>query len=349
MKSTTFTEGLGENTILLPHDCDHGSVVEHIESEDYSKLWGAEWTEKARQSGDPTTGPLTVIRGDDTALVRYVVEEMVSLNATRVALIEYGLVFDLPRALEKRLTRIDCSNIGPAVKVTYAILSPITQEFGLTPEDVDRRMPSTKRLSDEAAKSLETLILYLSEFFLGLRQKCQIDIPLPTIRTALTQLREECRSSEARAHLAVLLGVFASYRPVTVDSLVLRACTRKENIELFAEFVDDEYYRELARYSHGLGWPLRFERSLKSLKRAVRRCLSVSPFRKLVDLSSRGLSTATQLPLPDSDFAASLFQEGYLPPIVSLRAPILRAVADWQRHDSRRSAPWIAEKYASED
>src|ERR1700693_5830516 len=78
---------------------------------------------------------------------------------------------------------------------------------------------SNHELSEEAA----TLYFALPDFLLACREHLQLDFPLERIRTPISRLLRGLRSPEARATVATLSGVFASYQATTVQGLEVQS------------------------------------------------------------------------------------------------------------------------------
>ena len=73
--------------------------------------------------------------------------------------------------------------------------------------------------------------------------------------TDVQRLSRAVQTPASRANLAILEGIFRTYRPYDVASLTFRSDARPQLAERFQQFVEDETYREMSRDAGLLGLP----------------------------------------------------------------------------------------------
>jgi len=262
------------------------------------------------------------------------IAELIAVGAAEVAIHADWLRDETMNAvhpsLRKRIVPVDVDHASE--KTLRAIVAPIAEEVGLKTES----LPSSytylgKEPAKPIARAIQVLLSFLPAWLLGLHAKAQVDINVAATRQAIAVLRRSLNSPHGLANLAALEGILATYQETTVKAVQLQSTATGKHLSLFRDFLEDEVYLSLSSEAHNLGYPTRFKRAATLLARHARDLLR-KPFAKTsADLSSRAISTATQLPLPDSDTCQSLLSSGYLPPIISLKEPLARSRRDWER------------------
>ncbi len=202
--------------------------------------------------------------------------------------------------------------------MALAVMRPVLDELGLeaTGYDAVRRIgtPGREGLRDDAVN----VYFALPDFLLACREQLQLDFPLSSVQGAIARLRSELREPAGRAAMATLSGVFSSYRPVVVDGLVARSDMAQEAATLFMEILEDEVFREMSAAGRLIGIPAMIDHAIVSFGRCARRIVESRLFKPLLNLASKGISTATHIPMPDSDIGSLVSKSGYMPPIVDL-------------------------------
>jgi hypothetical protein len=275
-------------------------------------------------------------RRRDASSWPFIVEELIAFGATEIAIPKISLALyamdSLPDSLRNRIQVIDKKRA--ILESSNLFFSPIAEDFGLKVGAWSlTRMPEVPVPED-----LETAVvdLYFSmyTFFLGFEYQLEIDLDIQSIKQSVEILRARARKPESRARLAVLSGVLNCYGAATVDTIVLKPVADTRQLDLFTEFVQDETYKQLSHAFHDLGYPDRFKRCVTVIQRLARKLLTQAPFKQVIDISSRIISTASNLPLPDSELGASLVIKKYLPPIVPVRQALGRAKKAWERTET---------------
>jgi len=199
----------------------------------------------------------------------------------------------LPLGLKKRIVLID--EDLRSISKRNAILAPIAEEFNI--ELGTYFIKYRKTLPEDLSSAIADLSWHLRSFLLGLEHELQIDIDLQRTQKAISILRQVSRNPDSRANLAILSGIFETYRQMSV-------------------------------HVHSLGFPTRMRRSITIVGRLAKRLVTKAPFRQIVNLCSKGITTATHVPVPDSEMCASLIKKDYFPPIVSFQKAVYQAVEE---------------------
>lgn len=265
----------------------------------------------------------------DGSSLAYQIEELIALGAMEIAM-EGGPMIEafrerLSPSLRRRVRLID-DGLN-CVQRAIAVMSPIAEELSLEfGHGIIRYKKSLKREIQDAAG---TLFVNLHPFLLGVEYELQVDIDLQAMQSSVHLLRQELRNPRGRAFVSVLEGILATYKPISVTATAVRSMASDELISLFEEFVQDESYQQLSEQAHKLGYPQRAKRAVTLIGRYAKRLVAKPAFQQVANLSSRGISMATQVPLPNSEMCEALITSGFLPPIVSLRKAMDSAKQLW--------------------
>lgn len=280
----------------------------------------------------------TVERGDrlfqvfDSSSLPYLVEEFVASAAVDIAITATSPAVqhlnDLPAPLRSRILVVD--EDGSARKQVAAILEPVGAEFHFAFSDSNGAVSASLRTPPAVLTSLGVLLPALYDFILGARYRLQVDVDLTLVREALGIFRSHARSPDARAHLAMLEGVFGSYKPVKLPSLALQSAASDEQIERFKWFVEDVTYLRASRDAGLLGVPEDGDRALQHLERGLKKLVKKPIFKPIAALTSKLISKATPLDLDASGLVEAFLPTKYLPPIIPFGTAYSRAEAYWR-------------------
>jgi hypothetical protein len=272
----------------------------------------------------------------DGSVLQFLFEELISRSVVEIVIDAHSLIAraigTVPAILRKRVIVVNKNQ--KSAKRLSSILAPVFEEFGMKDFNGNAQgftFKRTDQLSDEIQKELLfKVFLPLLRFLIALEIQAQTDVDVKQIQSALTSIKRRSRSPESRAVLAVLNGIFETYKSSTISSLNLIPTAPERLVEYFHEFIQDASYREMSRQSHLLGFPAHLKRSATLVNRLSKKIITKSPFKEIVTLGSKAISTSTQIPLPDSAMAASLLQKKYLPPIINLDDAIEEARHAWK-------------------
>lgn len=257
----------------------------------------------------------------DFSAAIFMVEQLVAAGASSLVtdhdiFTSAEMLNRIPAILRKRIFVV---HPGESWAISRVIMDPILHELG-----ADSHGPGimfTKGVVEEAAVVWEAL----PHFVLACRERLQLDFPLDEVRRSLDLLLQRSRDPQARANIVTLAGIFQSYRTTGIDALELNSGMSPKAAEIVNELLEDELYRKMSSASWKIGVPARIERAVLLFSRYARRIAESRLFKPLANLSSKVISTAVHLPMPDSDIGALVTRTGYMPPIVPLRLQAMRA------------------------
>jgi hypothetical protein len=268
----------------------------------------------------------------DGSSLPFMVEELISQGATFLAVDGsspyFAAVDKLPEVFRRRVLKIDKD--GKAITRMHAILSPILEELDVKftpPTFLDGHGLTT--LAGHAVSSLCTRDI--RNFVLGIEYELQIDINLPRIRENLAILDRHVRSSEARAHLAMLKQIFGAYESREVRELgLLLPASPIQRLEAFLTFVEQAEYRQLSKERRLFGFPALLHKAIAKFDHLIDSLSGTPSSRSLVSIATKQIELATKIPMPDEKLLESLEFRPYLPPIISLEESKARAKANWR-------------------
>lgn len=274
-------------------------------------------------------GRLKSLIKDGSALT-YQIEELIALGAMEIALettpMHKAFRDSLSPGIRKRVCLIDPEGI--VFQRVLAMMAPIAEEFDLK---LDRgAIGYYKSLKKPVSNASKVLYFSLYAFLLGIENQLQIDIDLPAFQFSVHLLRQELRNPKGRGLVSMLEGLLATYEPVSITTTTIRSTAAEQLIKLFEEFVQDETYCYLSEQSNKLGFPQRAKRAITLVGRYAKKLVTKPAFRNVADLSAKGITIATQVPLPDSEMCETLISSGFLPPVVSLENAMHSAHKLWQ-------------------
>ncbi|MGB7061041.1 MAG: hypothetical protein WBF13_01650 [Candidatus Zixiibacteriota bacterium] len=269
----------------------------------------------------------------DFSSFRFIVEELVAHSATEIAIIPLfhdQLLPCLPTELRKRVAIVD--HRFEQLRATHSLLTPVYEEFGIRPRGGAFKIRRVSNCPEDLnTERIPLLAMLLYDFMLGLKHGLHVDIDLKFVQGVLEELAGIARSPEGRARVSILQGIFNCYRPRRTTSLTIPKVADRKLLRMFDDLVEDVTFQELSRERYLLGFPTRLKRSLTNIKRCARDILDKKPFQGVFDLSSKIVHAATSVPVPDSEFAKSLLNQKYLPPVVSIGPLLEKARRTWMK------------------
>jgi len=269
----------------------------------------------------------------DGSFIPYIAEELIARSAYKVAIGIESENFknSLPNALSRR---VEFFNQLSSLKKTQFYLTPLYEEHGVT--DHWGGFSIKDGLDHEQKKTANYLVAvkyWLQKYLFAIEKNLQIDIELHEFLAAVREVRSCTRGNEGRARLALLEGLLTSYKQIETASLLLSLPDSPQgNVEYFQRLTEDASYLELSKAANEVGYSDKINRSLQLMRRAVYDVLSNSLFKKSFNEGTKIITAATDIHIPDAEFAESLLAEGYLPPIVSLAKPMANALELWKKH-----------------
>ncbi len=272
----------------------------------------------------------------DRSSIPFLIEEFVAHAAVEIAIPENSLaaqvVAELSPILQDRVRIVDRD--GASRKLVNHILAPVYEEFEMVVEERSHHPHIAKQSRDETQFPIVRAVVALHEelydFILGTHLQLQVGLDFIRLKSAIQFLRRHTRGKDARACLAVLQGVTATYRPLSVSSATLKPAANDDQMYHFRTFVEDQTYRDLSRNTSQLGIPNRVQRATELMARGVRKLTMQPIVKNIISLGRTGMSVATDVPLPETEVVERLIPNGYFPPIISLDELYDRAHQEWR-------------------
>ncbi|NAW56349.1 MULTISPECIES: hypothetical protein [unclassified Vibrio] len=269
----------------------------------------------------------------DGSFLPYIAEELISQAAYSVSFNFRcdNFVKSIPRAFNDRVNWVDQAK---SQRLAISFLAPILDEFGIEYEGCEYRFKknSFAKSNEELFNCVTVVMSYLTQFYAAVEYKLQLDIDLKAFKGCIELIMLHSRAPESRGNLAVLKGILTSYELVESPSLVHKSYAGKPVIEHFQRLSNDCDYQELSRNAHDLGYRDKTKRALELMRRFVGDILKNEKLSKGLDQSTKAISVASQIHIPDAQVAESLLNNGYLPPIISLKEQMVKAHSIWKMH-----------------
>jgi hypothetical protein len=276
----------------------------------------------------------------DASYLEFIVEDLVSHSAVKLAIDPHSVYYEstgmLPRLLRDRVVKVDprCES----VEKVAAILGPVYRELRIEFGGVGGITVPAGR--DDDAGDLLTLATSLHVLIIGVDYCVQVQGNAEVSLAAAERLKQKVRSSESRAVLATIEGLYRGYSRQVSPALGFRPGLRSEYVEHFARFVEDETYRRMAQEAGLVGVPTRMTHALVRLRRLAADFVTRQEIADVVELGSRPLEAATRLPIPGPGILSRLLSKTrYLPPLISMDDAHERALAEWRRAEPPMVVP----------
>jgi hypothetical protein len=218
-------------------------------------------------------------------------------------------------------------------KTSQKLFEPVFDELGLKAESGAVR--HIRKASEEQKDLVTAAILEffgLPKFLLALDQQAQLNFGLKNTLANLRLIKMGCRSTEARANISALIGLFSEYRSMRHDALILHSGAPEDLVRRFLDFSENLYFQKLSEEIHSLGFIRHSIKAVPKINRLVRKIFNNAASRKLVDLGSKAVTIGTKLPVPDSALGEAIFAKQYLPPLINLSAAIVSAQKNFKKY-----------------
>jgi hypothetical protein len=269
----------------------------------------------------------------DASSLAFIIEEIVSFGAVGIAIPGNSLsrlaLDSLPSVLKRRVKVVD-KNLH-ILKMDRVIREPICQEFGLKRLHEGSTFTFTKKISRNVEDAICCIEFEWYYFLLGLEYGLQIDLDVPRLRKAVGLLRNQARDPQVRGILATFAGILATYKRHKLGVIKMVSVKGDELVNVFEAFLEDETYRSISKEFHDLGFPSRLKARLSRIGTLSRRLVRERIFKNVVDIGTKVITAATQVPLPEAELGERLLQKKYLPPIAYLQHAIDKAFNAWTK------------------
>jgi hypothetical protein len=276
----------------------------------------------------------------DSSSYPFMIEEIISYGAISIGVPSRGLSIyaldSLPPILKRRIKIIDKDL--RIFRMDRALREPICREFGLMRIHDGFGLKFDLPLPPPVEEAILWLEADWYKFMLGLEYNLQIDVDVTRMREAAILLRRHAKDRATRAVLATIAGILAPYVPMDTGVIETIPMESDELIQTFRALVEDETYRAISKEFHGIGFPVRLRQGLSRISTLAKRLVRNRKFKSIVTVSTKTITAATQVPLPDGELAERLLRKQYLPPTLSLASALEKARQAWERSGSEFSA-----------
>ncbi len=263
---------------------------------------------------------------DGTSL-SFIVEDVIALSAVSIVIPSThhaaGFVDKLDPVIGKR---VEVAKITASYNQFMALFEPVTEEFS-----VEFDFGFSCKTESTVGAAISRIYFDVMDYFIAKNYKTELDIDKKRLSESLELVKNASKSSESRAVLSVLQGIFNTYGGYSINSLRVTSQAKSELIHIFDDLVEDRLYQQASAKTHQIGLPLLAKRSLVLAGRALESFLKKTPFRHVLNLGSRAIEAATTVPMPDSDMAQELLASGYLPPLTKIGDTVSSALKKWER------------------
>ena len=244
----------------------------------------------------------------------------------------------MPRVLRKRIVVVDHKR--RSLDRLYALLEPLSEEMKVELHKgregavgIGVKKDLKNQVLDENERSLLNLWLRGYPFLVALDNHLQVELPLELLKLSLIRLDRVFISPEARAHLAIMAGIFNTYERQELGSILYKSLDSTDLVSLFDDFLEDVTFRAMCKASHDLGFPLKMKNSVIRIRSLANELVSKPPFKHILVLGSKIATAAASLPDIEDSISALLLQKGYLPPLISLRNVLDQASMKYKESD----------------
>jgi hypothetical protein len=281
----------------------------------------------------------------DKLSINFIIEEILSLGAYKILIDKNG---DLRRTsfLNKDInlseficglpdfirSKVEIVRDELAWKQSNVFLNPIAEELNI--KITDSRIIYDNKIPIVSILDFSTLFNNLPIFFLGILYKTQIDIDINRILKSLNGLRSIIKNNETRAKLAILAGLFNSYKQQSISTLIKIPSTNQEFVDQFDEFIENEVYKQLSQEYYQLGFKNRWVHALSRIKHLSQEIIRQPLFSPLFNLGSKLISISGHIPSIEASELTDIIKGGYLPPIISLNSSFKKAKENWMQINS---------------
>jgi len=271
---------------------------------------------------------ITMSFGPDTGprkLLPFLVTSALRNAATHIAIDPGNPLHSAISALEPDLKRFVLLDVPHplAMPEFQALIQPVAAEFEVefhygsgfgAHSDVFDALPEDLR------KGCLTLHDNLYRFFLGIKHRLQVDIPLEATMEALDSVLRVTTSQRTQRSLGLLQGILSGYRAHEVESLQFKPPAAPDQVRMLRDAIQDwrllhdDTYMQFSAWRHSLGVPRQARRALLEIGRSGRKLLRSRLFGPLFDLAAQVIKAP--ISLPSRKALSALVPTEYLPPIV---------------------------------
>jgi hypothetical protein len=271
-----------------------------------------------------------VVVAPDFSTFAYMLEEYITLATVRIVIPasspEAKRLADLPLLLQKRVTLIDDA---PEREAVSRLLYPVRAELGVQETDDGKQLRCPKGMPPEAKYRITVVHRFLFRLAAGFNHGVQVSISPEDTQNVLRNLRGELHNENARAILAQIEGILASYGKVTFESPHPNVTAPPELIALFDRLLNDPDYLQLSDAVSDLALPQKRRAALSRVRDCGRKLVTNGLVAKGWNYAGNVVKAWTGVPVPEADTLLSLISGQNFPVLVDLRPARKRAIEAW--------------------
>ncbi len=264
----------------------------------------------------------------DGSFLLVLLEELVVKSASKIAIpctsLDYKFADHLPKTVGDQISVLYEEDLQKAVDLRAGLLNPIMRHFEVPIRDqyfthysIDSFVQSSK-ISSELNNTIHRVLHSVGRFFLGLQHNLSINFDLHEMIRYIRYIRGHCKDSQLRLSLASFEQILMSYQSIDIPTLGRIHVSRVQAEDSFGQLIEDLSFKELSEHSKNLTISTQIQHSLSGIKRSAQTIVNKPLFKPFFNFGTRCINLATQIPLPDSDFAETLLSSSFLPPILPL-------------------------------
>lgn len=271
-------------------------------------------------------------RSRDASSFSFVIEELISYGVVDIAIPKTSLsiyALDLlPTPFKERINIIDKKN--SILEKALSLSSSILNEFGLKLDGYSA-IRIEKKINNELEHALINVHSAIYPFLLGIEHRLQIELDIDSVRNSISIIRNHCKNKKLIPTLVTFLGVFSTYQKQNLDSIAMKSVAPERLTDIFGKFIDDVYYKQMSSEFRSIGFPTLLEKSKINIARISKKIFQKPLFKQFINLTTKTISAATQVPLPDSELGEALITKNYFPPTIDLSKAIDKAKKSWEK------------------
>jgi len=165
---------------------------------------------------------------------------------------------------------------------------------------------------------------------LGFNHGVQIGVSPGGTSAAARALRTALRAPRARAILAQVEGLLATYEAVKIDTPTIAGQDPTALLNIFDRLINDEAYLAASADVRKLALPRTRRAALSRLRAYTRRVLSTSPLSATWNMVAKVINVWSGAPLPEAEALSAIFVPRRFPQMIDLSDARVRALEMWK-------------------
>lgn len=271
-----------------------------------------------------------VVIASDFSTFGFMLEEFISLGATKIALPkscpEIRTLSDMPAMLRRRISIVD-----DAVEREFVnrVLHPIRTEFKVKITEETGQLGFPKDLDHNVKIAIQNVHRAAWRLGLGFNHSLRVAIDPKRALSAISHLRKRVSLSDSRLVLAQLAAFFNAYEDIQFNAPKPNINVPRELISVFDRVVNDSSYLEFSKAVGDLANPKTRCGALSRVRTAGRKFMSSRLITTTWDYAAKLIQGWTGAPIPESGELASFISDRTFPALVDLNRARQSALQMW--------------------